>query len=245
MNPFDLTGKVLIVTGGSGFLGMQYQDALRAAGATVLNFDVATGVDITEVTSVEEAVAKVLAEHGRIDGLITNAALNPKADEGQEGNAWAPYSEFDPELFRAEIDVNLTGSFLPARAVARQMIKQKSGSIVFIASDLAFIAPANHLYAEGKFKDIAYGTSKAGILGLMRFFAAFLGPHGARANALVPGGMLRGHSEEFQRRNGSLNMLGRMAREGEYNGAIQFLLSDASTYMTGSSLIVDGGRTAL
>lgn len=124
------------------------------------------------------------------------------------------------------------------------MVEQKSGSIVFISSDLGIIGPTNSLYDSGKYKDIAYGASKAGVLGLMRFFAAYLGAYGVRANALVPGGMMRGHSPEFAKRNGALNMLGRMSREGEYNGAVQFLLSDASSYMTGASLVIDGGRTA-
>lgn len=124
------------------------------------------------------------------------------------------------------------------------MMEQRRGSIVFVGSDLALIGPANFLYPEGRFKDIAYGTSKAGILGLMRFFAAYLGPYSVRANALVPGGMLRGHDPEFAKKNGALNMLGRMSNENEYNGAVQFLLSDASSYMTGASLIIDGGRTA-
>jgi NAD(P)-dependent dehydrogenase (short-subunit alcohol dehydrogenase family) len=109
---------------------------------------------------------------------------------------------------------------------------------------LALIAPNNGIYESGKFKDIAYVTSKAGLLGLMRTWAAYLGPHRVRVNAAVPGGMFNNQPESFVEKNSALNMLGRMAKKDEYNGMIQFLLSDASSYMTGASLIMDGGRTA-
>jgi len=245
MNPFDISGRVIVITGGSGFLGTQYRTSLEATGAIVENFDIDTGVDVTSEASLVQAMERVMKERGRIDGLITNAAANPKADEGAAGGPWAPYSEFSADLFRKELDLNLTGSFLAAKAASKYMIEAKRGSIIFIASDLALIGPSNSLYPEGRFKDIAYGSSKAGVLGLMRFFAAYLGAYGVRSNALVPGGMLRGHDDEFAKKNGALNMLGRMSNEGEYNGAVQFLLSDASSYMTGASLVVDGGRTAM
>ena len=116
--------------------------------------------------------------------------------------------------------------------------------MVFISSDLSLIAPNNSIYGEGKFKDIAYVSSKAGLMGLMRAWASYLGPYGVRVNALVPGGMRNGQSDDFAKRNSALNMLGRMANPGEYDAAVAFMLSDASSYMTGSSLIIDGGRTS-
>lgn len=243
-NIFDVTGRVIIITGGSGFLGTQYRKALEKAGAVVENFDVDTGVDVTNEKSLQNAVSEVIKKNGKIDGLITNAAANPKADEGTSGGPWAPYSEFATDLFRKELDLNLVGSFLAAKTIAKPMMEKRRGSIIFIGSDLALIGPANYLYPEGRFKDIAYGTSKAGVLGLMRFFAAYLGSHNIRVNTLIPGGMFRGHDPEFAKKNGALNMLGRMSQEGEYNGPVQFLLSDASSYMTGACLVVDGGRTA-
>ena len=113
-----------------------------------------------------------------------------------------------------------------------------------MATDIAIIAPNNSIYQEGNFKDVAYVTSKTGLLGLMRSWASYLGKYNIRVNALSPGGMYNGQPEDFVEKNSALNMLGRMAEKGEYNGVIQFLLSDASSYMTGASLIVDGGRTA-
>lgn len=243
-NLFDISGKIVVITGGSGFLGTQYRTALEEAGAVVENFDIDTGVDVTNEDSLQKAAAGVISKYGKIDGLITNAAANPKADEGTNGGPWAPYSEFSADLFRKELELNITGSFLAAKAVSKPMMEKHGGSIIFIGSDLALIGPTNSLYPEGRFKDIAYGVSKAGVLGLMRFFASYLGPYNVRANVLVPGGMFRGHNPEFAKKNGALNMLGRMSREGEYNGAVQFLLSDASSYMTGASLVIDGGRTA-
>lgn len=245
MNLFDIKGRVIVITGGSGFLGKQYSESLKDAGAIVKNFDLDTGVNVIDETSLQKAVNAVIKKHKRIDGLITNAAADPKTDEGGHGGPWAPYSDFSTDLFRKEIDLNLTGSFLAAKVVSKSMIKAKQGSIVFVGSDLSLIGPSNFLYPDGHFKDIAYGTSKAGVLGLMRFWAAFLGPHNVRANALVPGGMFRGHNPQFAKKNASLNMLGRMSKEGEYNGSVQFLLSDASSYMTGACLVIDGGRTAM
>jgi NAD(P)-dependent dehydrogenase (short-subunit alcohol dehydrogenase family) len=113
-----------------------------------------------------------------------------------------------------------------------------------LATDLAVIAPNNSIYQEGNFKDIAYITSKTGLLGLMRSWASYLGGYNVRVNAAVPGGMYNNQPADFVEKNGALNMLGRMAKKDEYNGVIQFLLSGASSYMTGASLIIDGGRTA-
>lgn len=245
MNLFDIRGRVIIITGGSGFLGTQYRTSLADAGAVVENFDIDKGIDVTDEDSLHKAVQAVLKKHGHIDGLITNAAANPKTDEHGDRSAWAPYSDFSADLFRRELELNLTGSFLAAKAVSKPMMKAKKGSIIFIGSDLSLIGPSNALYPEGNFKDIAYGVSKAGVLGLMRFWAAFLGPHNVRANALILGGMFRDHDSEFARLNAALNMLGRMSKSGEYNGGVQFLLSDASSYVTGSCLVMDGGRTAL
>lgn len=244
MHPFSLGGRVVIVTGGSGFLGKQYKKAIETAGGVVESFDIDTGIDVTDEASLTEEMKRVLQKHGRIDGLITNAAANPAVESDGSSGPWAPYSDFSVDLFRKEVDLNLTGSFLAAKIVSKSMMAAKKGSIIFVGSDLSLIGPTNVLYPEGRFKNIAYGASKAGVIGLMRFWAAFLGSYNVRANALIPGGMYRGHDLEFAKKNGSLNMLGRMAEMGEYNGPVQFLLSDASSYMTGALLVVDGGRTA-
>lgn len=243
---FSVKGKVIIVTGGAGVLGKQIVDHLEAEGAVAVSFDIngSPPVDVTSKGSVGHWFDSLFEFYRRIDGLVHAAAINAALGSAELQDPWSPYESFPLALWNRELEVNLTGANLVTQAVAPVMMRQERGSIVFIASDLALIAPNNSIYEEGKFKDLAYCTSKAGLLGLMRAWAAYLGPHGVRVNALAPGGMENGQDREFVNRNSRLNMLGRMAQPGEYNGPIQFLLSEASSYMTGATLVVDGGRTA-
>lgn len=243
---FSVHGKVVIITGGNGFLGKQWTAYLQEHGAQVVVFDVNNdpSVDITDGAALQQAIGRVVGEHGRIDGLVHAAALDAVPGSPQSAKQFSPYEEFPLDLWEKELKVNFTAAHLVTQHVAPHMMHAKSGSIVFISSELGLIGPQNHIYDTGKFKDIAYIASKAGILGLMRAWASYMGPYGVRANALAPGGMKHGHPTEFLRKYGALNMLGRMADEGEYNAAITFLLSNASSYMTGTSLVIDGGRTA-
>jgi NAD(P)-dependent dehydrogenase (short-subunit alcohol dehydrogenase family) len=243
---FSVKGKVIILTGGSGFLGSQFKRHLTACGAKVVIFDnqAKISVDITNQNDVKKAVNRTLKVYKRIDGMVNVAAINAIPGSETSKYFWKPYEKYPLELWKRELDVNLTAAHIVTQAVAPVMMKQKSGSIVFLASDLAVIAPNNSIYQKGNFKDIAYVTSKTGLLGLMRSWASYLGKYSIRVNAAVPGGMYNGQAEDFVKKNSALNMLGRMAKKDEYNGVIQFLLSDASSYMTGASLIIDGGRTA-
>ena len=243
---FSVKGKVIILTGGSGFLGSQFKRHLTSRGAKVVIFDnqAKNPVDITNQKDVKKAVDKTWKDYKRIDGLVHVAAINAVPGSETSKNFWKPYEKYPLELWKKELDVNLTAAHIVTQAVAPIMMKQKSGSIVFLASDLAVIAPNNSIYQKGNFKDIAYVASKTGLLGLMRSWASYLGKDNVRVNAAVPGGMYNGQAQDFVKKNSALNMLGRMAKKDEYNGVIQFLLSDASSYMTGASLIIDGGRTA-
>ena len=243
---FSITNRVIILTGGNGFLGSQFNAYLTSCGAIVVVFDMQTDqpVDITKPEEVAAAVAATVAEHGHIDGLINAAAINAVPGSATAMDSWRPYETFPLELWKKEIEVNLTAVQVLTQAVAPVMMRQKSGSIIYMASDLALIAPNNSIYDEGKFKDIAYVTSKSGLLGLLRAWASYLGKYNVRVNAAVPGGMYNNQPGSFVEKNCALNMLGRMAEKGEYNGMIHFLLSDASSYMTGAALVIDGGRTA-
>ncbi|HOG91639.1 MAG TPA: SDR family oxidoreductase [Smithella sp.] len=243
---FSVKGKVIILTGGSGFLGAQFKRHLTLCGAEVVILDVKAKnpVDITNPEDVKKAVDRTVIAHKRIDGMVNVAAINAVPESETSKNFWKPYEKYPLELWKKELEVNLTAAHIVTQAVAPVMMKQKSGAIVFLASDLAIIAPNNSIYEEGNFKDIAYVTSKTGLLGLMRSWASYLGRYNVRVNAAVPGGMFNGHPDGFVEKNSALNMLGRMAKKDEYNGVIQFLLSDASSYMTGATLVVDGGRTA-
>jgi NAD(P)-dependent dehydrogenase (short-subunit alcohol dehydrogenase family) len=243
---FSVKDKVIILTGGNGFLGSQFNQHLTSCGAKVAIFDnqAENPVDITNTEDVKKAVDKTFKTYNRIDGLVNVAAINAVPGSETSKDFWKPYEKYPLELWKKELDINLTAAHIITQAVAPVMMNQKSGSIVFLATDLAIIAPNNSIYQEGKFKDIAYVASKTGLLGLMRSWASYLGKYNIRVNAAVPGGMYNNQPADFVEKNSALNMLGRMANKDEYNGVIQFLLSDASSYMTGASLIVDGGRTA-
>lgn len=243
---FSVKDKVIILTGGSGFLGSQFNQHLTSCGAKVVIFDnqADNPVDITNPVDIKKAVDKTFKKYKRIDGMVNVAAINATPGSKTSKDFWKPYEKYPLELWKKELDVNLTAAHIMTQAVAPVMMNQKSGSIIFLATDLAVIAPNNSIYQEGNFKDIAYVTSKTGLLGLMRSWASYLGEYNVRVNAAVPGGMYNNQPADFVEKNSALNMLGRMANKGEYDGVIQFLLSDASSYMTGASLIIDGGRTA-
>ena len=266
-NPFTVEKKVVIITGGAGFLGKQYTEALGRAGATVIIWDkydsktlkqvvkglgqsgirvVGEVVDITDEKAVRSATRKVMKQFKRIDALINNAAMNPKVGGDEVKALFVPYEEYSIDLWEKELRVNLTGMMICTKAVAPIMIQQRAGSVINIASEVANIAHDHRVYNDPrKFKSIAYTTSKTAVLGFTRQWAARLGRYNVRVNAFSPGGV-QGEKVplDFAARFGDMNMLGRMAQIGEYNGIIQFLISDASRFMTGSNLIVDGGKSA-
>lgn len=261
--------KTFIITGGAGFLGVQHAEALLEAGARVALFDVADGVavkaeelsakhgaeargyrvDITSKEEVEKAVAQVVADFGGIHGLVNNAALNPQMDR----KGTAPAGEFE-SLARAqwdlEIAVGLTGAFLTSQAVGSRLAAQGSGVILNVASDLAVIAPDQRIYVDPanpdtrSFKPATYSVIKHALVGLTKYLATYWADKGIRVNAISPGGVYKeGADPGFVARVSKLIPLGRMARQDEYKAAVVFLCSDASSYMTGQNLIMDGGRS--
>lgn len=259
---FSVEDKVVVITGGAGFLGMQFAKTLADAGAKVFLWDKCAPsypdrdkyycdkirnifIDITNEADVQMATKMVLVFFGKIDVLINNAAMNPIVGSDEAKQMFAPYEEYPVDLWKKEIDVDLTGMLMCTQRVAKQMMNQGSGVIVNVASEYANIAANNRIYGEGKFKSIAYITAKSGVLGLTRAWASYLGKFGIRVNAFTPGGMPHpGTPHEFQDRYSDLNMLGRMAEINEYNGAMLFLCSNASSFMTGSQLVMDGGKSA-
>lgn len=249
--PFSIKGKVIIVTGGKGLLGRQYVEALEQAGAQVMVWDKA-GVDepvnITHEASVKEAVKKIIKQFGRVDALINNAAMNLAVDDPAAKQTQVPYEEYPIDLWEKELKVNLTGTMICIKAVAPHMMRSRRGSIINIASELSVIAHDRRVYNDAtgrRFKSVAYPTTKAGILGLTRQWAARLGEYNVRVNAFSPSGVrVAGQPTDFVERYGATTMFGRMATPDEYNGAIIFLCSDASSFMTAQNLIIDGGRSA-
>lgn len=250
-NLFDIEDKVIIVTGAGGYLGRGYCKALAEAGATVVGWDNRPGegvelVDITDEAQVKQAVVGVVKKYGRIDGLVNNAAMNPWPGDPDADKQFVPYEEYPIDLFRKEMDINLTGMMITTKHVAPVMIKQKSGSIVNVASEAGVAAHDHRVYQNpGRYKSPAYTASKTAVIGLTRQWAARLGECGVRVNSLSPGGVYNpAMPKDFMERFGAMNMLGRMAQPGEYEATVQYLLSGASSFMTGANVVVDGGKTA-
>jgi 2-deoxy-D-gluconate 3-dehydrogenase len=265
-----MLGRAVIVTGGAGLLGQEYCRALVEAGASVVVADidgrraesvaanlrgknrtaVGVAVDVADEASVAELVLAALAAFGRIDGLVNNAALDPKFDRDRGSSLSAGFENYPLDLWNRALAVNLTGMFLCARGVAPTMLEQKKGVIVNVSSTYGMVGPDQRLYeadspdAPHAFKPVAYSVTKSGVLGFTRYLAAYWAGTGIRVNTLTPGGVLHEQPAEFVRRYSARTPLGRMAARDEYCGALLFLLSDASSYMTGSNLVVDGGWTA-
>jgi 2-deoxy-D-gluconate 3-dehydrogenase len=265
---FDLHGRVIVITGAAGLLGARYARALTAAGAVVVVSDVdraaaerlvgeldpdraiALEADVSQPEAVSGMVSEVVRRFDRIDGLVNNAALDPKFDTQHASEHREGFESFPLDQWQAALDVNLTGAFLCAQAVAPAMLRQGSGSIVNISSIYGMVGPDQSLYASGEegqpsgTKPVTYTVTKAGMIGLTKYLAAYWRGKGIRVNTLTLGGVYNEHDDEFVRRYSARTLLGRMAQPDEYCGALIFLLSEASSYMTGANLVVDGGWTA-
>ncbi len=269
---FDLTGKVALITGGAGLLGIEHAAALLELGATVVLTDVSEsalavardsligGADaprvLTKVMDVSRsdvirAVSKELTDKGlRVDILVNNAAIDPKV-KGDEGVLETSRLEnFPLDQWNSQISVGLTGAFLCSQVFGSAMARDGGGGVILnIASDLSVFSPDQRLYRQEGLADdmqpvkpVTYSVIKAGLIGLTRYLATYWADQGVRANALSPGGIFNGQGEEFVRRLTSLIPLGRMANRDEYHSAVQFLCSDASAYLNGQNVVMDGGR---
>lgn len=273
---FRLDGRIVVITGGAGLLGRSHAAAVLEAGGHPVLADVAEDllvaatrdleatfgggfstliVDITDEQQVQRFAQQVWDRHGRVDGLVNNAANNPKVEGGT--GRFSRLEAFPLAAWGADVAVGLTGAFLCAKhlgpLIARSAAAspgRTTGSIVNISSDLGLIAPDQRLYRqEGLAEDqqpvkpVTYSVVKAGLIGLSRYLSTYW-PGLVRSNALCPGGVEQGQSEEFRRMLADRIPLGRMANADEYRGAITFLLSNASAYMNGAVLAMDGGRSA-
>ncbi len=265
MSLFDLAGKVAVVTGGIGLLGRQHCIALAEAGATVVCADLdgdtairfsstlpsATGValDVTRKDSLVAARDLILREHGRIDILVNNAALNDTVEGPSLAASESRFEVYPLDRWLAGLEVNVTGVFLTSQVLGSVMAERGGGSIINIASTYALVGPDQRLYrapdgAQLLHKSPVYPTSKGAVLSFTRYLAAYWGEKGVRVNALSPGGVENGQDGWFVERYADRTPIGRMASPTDYRGALVFLASDASAYMTGSNLVVDGGWTA-
>jgi len=265
---FSLDGKVAIVTGAAGLLGRQHCEALLKAGATVVAADIdnrssdelavelrskfsagciGCDVDITDPGSVSALRDAVLSRYDRIDILVNNAAI----DDVFRDTAPQPEGFEDYPLARWQrlVDVNLTGTYLCCQVIGSEMARRRAGSIINVASTYGLVAPDQNVYrkpdgAQSFYKGPAYPATKAAVVGLTRYLAAYWGNLGVRVNCLCPGGVKNRQPEFFVDNYSARTPLGRMAQPDDFQGAIVFLASDESRYMTGANLVVDGGWTA-
>lgn len=207
-------------------------------------------VDITSEKSVKALFQKVSGEFDKVDILVNAAAIDPKIDPGSKRVSDSDFSfdEFPLELWKQALDVNLTGTFLCCQSAGKIMERQGGGVMINISSIYGMVGPDQRIYKIGdnsdRYKPAYYSTTKAGILGLTRYLATYYALKNIRVNALTPGGVFNEHEPGFVDAYSSRTVLGRMGRKNEMNGALLFLASDASAYMTGSNLVVDGGWTA-
>ncbi|GAB4580895.1 MAG: SDR family oxidoreductase [Anaerolineales bacterium] len=265
---FNLSNRTAIVTGGVGLLGKQFAKTLAEAGATVVVADLSAqaavdyaeelthagyralgvGLDVTDPESAQRTVELAARAGGRLDILVNSAALDPKFEPGKAEHHTNAFENYPLEQWNEALNVNLTGMFLMCQAAARVMKAQGKGSIINICSTYGLAGPDQRIYERPgeppRYKPVYYSVTKAGVLGLTRYIATYYAGTAIRCNALTPGGVYNHHDELFVKHYSYRTVMGRMAEKHEMNGALLFLASDASSYMTGGNLVVDGGWTA-
>lgn len=272
LEKFHLHGKTALITGAAGLLGEEHAYALLESGSNIIITDIDENklsllnlkltkefgenniqsqvMNVSSYEDVSQVSEKLKLNNMRVDILINNAAIDPKVKQDSSIES-SRLENFSIEQWNAELSVGLTGALVCSKIFGSLMaLDYKGGVILNIASDLSVISPDQRLYRkEGlqlnmqPVKPVTYSVIKSGLIGLTRYLATYWANDNIRCNALSPGGIFNGHGDQFVQRLSNLVPLGRMAKKDEYRSAVQFLCSDASSYMTGQNIIIDGGRS--
>ncbi|WP_244627886.1 SDR family oxidoreductase [Lentilitoribacter sp. Alg239-R112] len=271
---FDLSPKNALITGAAGLLGYEHAFALLECGSCVILTDISQQalndvrdkllsnfpegriltylMDVSDPNSIQNIGRELAANSISIDILVNNAAIDPKVTEGNSLIESSRLENFPLEQWNMQISVGLTGAFLCCQEFGPQMAKNNHGGVILnIASDLSVFAPDQRLYRKDSVsenlqpvKPVTYSVIKTGLIGLTRYMATYWTDQNIRCNALSPGGVFNGQGEDFVQKLSKLIPMGRMAEHDEYRAAVQFLCSDASSYMNGQNIVIDGGRSA-
>ena len=271
---FDLTGKVAVITGAAGLLGQEFADSLAEAGAMVVLADLniekaseiaeniekkyhnpATGIffDISDKNSINAGVIDIIERYKKIDILVNNAGMTVQGGSTSVNDYFSPFEEYPLDIWNHAIQTNITGTFLCSQVIGKQMKHQGGGNIINISSIYGLVGPDQRIYNNIKNQydesilintPASYSVSKGAIVSLSRYLATYWADKNIRVNTLTLGGVYDNHDTSFVSEYSKRTPMGRMANKKEYRGAIVFLASDASSYMTGSNLVIDGGWTA-
>ncbi len=274
LDKFFLDGDICIITGGAGLLGRKHAEAvLEGKGIPVL-LDVSASAltvaketllqkypqseieiyqtDITDQTELRRIKEALLEKYGHIDVLINNAANNPKVEGGSKNLGAAGFTEFSSQIWNEDIAVGLTGALFCAQVFGEVMESQNKGVVLNIGSDYGIIAPDQRVYRkegvpeeEQIIKPVSYSVVKHGLIGLTKYLAAYWGDKGIRVNTLCPASLYNGQDEEFVNKLSQLIPMRRMSRPEEYVCTVLYMISEASSYMTGATVVLDGGRTII